>query len=139
MFIIHSWGRSQDDSHFSHEETEVQRNDVINIKLHSQHKILQPSFLGVFLFVFFFASRHAGGEFPNQGLNLCPWQWKHGDNCWSTREVLPTQFYLTPVEVKAFCLDSAPSFLHHPCLPITLVPQLEQEPQRGEGQSEGYL
>ena len=53
MFIIHSWGRSQDDSHFSHEETEVQRNDVINIKLHSQHKFLQPSVLGVFLFVFF--------------------------------------------------------------------------------------
>ena len=53
MFIINSWGRSQDDSHFSHEETEVQRNDVINIKLHSQHKFLQPSFL-VFGGVFFF-------------------------------------------------------------------------------------
>lgn len=69
MFIINSWGRSQDDSHFSHEETEVQRNDVIYIKLHSQHKFLQPSFFGVF---FFLASRQAGGEFPNQGLN-CPW------------------------------------------------------------------
>ena len=53
MFIINSWGRSQDDSHFSHEETEVQRNDVINIKLHSQHKFLQPSVL-VFCGVFFF-------------------------------------------------------------------------------------
>lgn len=50
MFIINSWGRSQDDSHFSHEETEVQRNDVIYIKLHSQHKFLQPSFFGVFFF-----------------------------------------------------------------------------------------
>ena len=50
MFIINSWGRSQDDSHFSHEETEVQRNDVIYIKLHSQHKFLQPSFLGFFFF-----------------------------------------------------------------------------------------
>ena len=42
------------------------------------------SIIIIILFIYFLATWHVGSYFPNQGVNLCPLQWKCGLNHWTT-------------------------------------------------------
>ena len=47
----------------------------------------RPDFFFFFFFLFGCIGWHAGSLFPDQGLNLCPLQWKHGILITTTREI----------------------------------------------------
>ena len=67
----------------------------------------------MFYLVFDHAMQYVGSLFPDQGLNLHPWQWERGVNRWATREVPHDLFYLL----------SGKNAVLGCCSPLELLPQ----------------
>ena len=58
-----------------------------------------------YFIVLFLPAYHAGSSFPNQGLNLCPLQWKQSPNHWTTRWF--------PLQVVLICISLIISNVEH--------------------------